>query len=344
MSKIEKALKKFQEDSKGKAGQTPTPKKHNHRDFPGLNTSDKETTKHESHITSAIEKSKHENKTMLDCKSELNVQDGPISREDAVPPAQETSCEDQYKEESFPATTIDTYNVNEHIVSYYCAIDKPTWKGPVMVHFRKLQLSLANMQKSSDCKVILFTSSTQNEGKSTISINSAITLCSDQQSRVALVDCDFRKSSFGRILGFAAEKGLTDYLTEEVGIEDIAFDGLVPGLTIIPAGSKQTNIYELLDSNRMKELVPYLKERFDYVIIDTPPVLTFPDTTILAPLVDGIAFIINCRKTKKSIVKRAVEALKDHRIMGFVANQDESVADDYYGYKSSGEYYDDSSE
>jgi protein-tyrosine kinase len=333
MSKIEKALEKFKKEPKGEAGQTSTPKKYKHTGFPGLNTSDKETTRHESHITSAIEKSKNENKTILDCKSELNVRDRATLRENAVSPAQGTSREGQYNGEPLPTTTIDTYNVNERIVSYYCAIDKPTWKGPVMVHFRRLQFALANMQKSSDCKVVLFTSSAQGEGKSTISANVAITLCGDQKSRVALVDCDFRRPSISRLLGFTAEKGLADYLTEGAGIENIAFDGLVPGLTIIPAGSKQTNVYELLDSNRMKEFVPYLKERFDYVIIDTPPVLTFSDTAILAPLADGVAFVINCKKTKKTIVKRAIEVLKDHRIIGFVANQGDTVADDYYGYK-----------
>ncbi|MCP4267530.1 MAG: CpsD/CapB family tyrosine-protein kinase [Candidatus Brocadiaceae bacterium] len=342
MSKIEKALEKFQNESERKAAQAatpekpptpptpPTPEKPGNADRIGQNISDKKTTKRESHIMSAMEK----NKTMLDCKSELNVQDVPISIEDAVPSAKRISCGNQNKEKSFPATTIDTYNVDEHIVSYYCAIDKPTWKGPVMVHFRRLQLSLANIQKNNGCKVLLFASASKGEGKSTISINSAITLCSNQNSSVALVDCDFRQPSFGRILGFSAEKGLADYLAEEVKIEDIAYDGLVPGLTIIPAGGKQSNVFELLDSQKMAALVPYLKERFDYVIIDTTPVLAFPDTAILASLVDGVVFVVNRENANKKHTKRAVEILKGCKIAGFIMNMSETETSDYYGYSS----------
>ncbi len=293
------------------------------------------TNKHESRILSAMEKNKNESKTVLDYKSELNVQDVPISREDAVPPAQGTSSEDLYKEKSFSFTAIDTsYNVDEHIVSYYDSIGKPTWKGPVMVNFRRLQLSLANLQKNNGYKALLFTSAAKNEGKSTISINTAITLCSSQKSRVALVDCDLRKPSFDRILGFTAEKGLTDCLAEEAKIEDIAYDGLVPGLSIIPSGTKQSNVYELLDSQKMEALVPYLKERFDYVIIDTPPVLAFPDTAILASLVDGVVFVVNRENANKKHTKRAVEILKGCKIAGFIMNMSDVENSDYYEYSS----------
>ncbi len=202
-----------------------------------------------------------------------------------------------------------------------------------MVHFRRLQLSLSNMQKNSGCKVVLFTSAAKNEGKSLIATNVAIALCSDMKSRVALVDCDFRKPSFERILGFTAEKGLADYLSEDVGTEDIAFDGLVPGLTIIPGGSKQTNIFELLDSDRMRAFVPYLKERFDYVIIDTPPVLAFPDSTILGPMVDGVVIVVNREIANKKNTKEAVGRLKDCKIAGFVMNMtDTATSDNYYDY------------
>jgi Mrp family chromosome partitioning ATPase len=76
------------------------------------------------------------------------------------------------------------------------------------------------------------------------------------------------------------------------------------------------------------------------VLIDTPPVLAFPDTVILSPLSDGVVFVINCKKARRSIVKRAVETLKDSKILGFVMNMSESAAIDYYGYTSGYYYYD----
>jgi capsular exopolysaccharide family len=346
MSKIEQALKKRKDESKRKAEQppAPTPEKHSHTGLPEQSTLAKKTNKQKSNIILAIEKSKNDNKTILDYMSELDVQDRPVSKEDAVSLTEKTDCGEQNKEEPFLSTTIDTFNVNERIASYYCAIDKPTWKGPVMVHFKRLQLSLSNMQKNNDCKVILFTSSTQNEGKSTISINMAIGLCSDQKSRVAFIDCDFRNPSLNRMLGFTSGKGLADYLAGEAGTDEITFDGLVSGLTLIPAGNKQAKVFELLGSDRMKEFLTYLKEHFDYVIVDTPPVLLFPDTTILAPLVDGVVFVINCRKSKKPVVKRAVETLNNCKIMGFVMNKSASAAVDYYGYTSGSAHYHYSSE
>ena len=89
----------------------------------------------------------------------------------------------------------------------------------------------------------------------------------------------------------------------------------------------------------MQQVILYLKEQYDYVIIDTPPVLAFPDTVILAPMSDGVVFVINGNNSKKKVVKRAVETLKDCKIVGFVMNMSETAAGDYYGH-TSGYYYD----
>ena len=114
----------------------------------------------------------------------------------------------------------------------------------------------------------------------------------------------------------------------------------ISNLTLIPVGNKPSNTCELFASERMHQVVSYLKEQYDYVIIDTPPVLAFPDTVILAPMSDGVILVINCKKAKKKIVKRAVETLKDCKIAGVVMNMSEVAAVDYYGYSSSYYYYD----
>ncbi len=111
---------------------------------------------------------------------------------------------------------------------------------------------------------------------------------------------------------------------------------------MIPAGNKPSNIFELFSSERMQQVVSYLRKQCDYVIIDTPPVLAYPDTVILAPMSDGIVFVVNGEITKKKIAKRAIETLKDCKIAGFVMNMSETVTVDYYGHgQSSGnDYYD----
>jgi capsular exopolysaccharide synthesis family protein len=254
---------------------------------------------------------------------------------------QDNSNKKEKTDSVLPSKTIDKYEVDEHIVSYYESIGQQIWIGPVMVNFRRLQVSLTNMQKNKMCKVMLFTSAVQSEGKSTIALNTAIMLSSDNKSKVVIVDCDFRKPAVSTMLGFSPEVGLPDYLSEKTKIKDISFNGIVPGLTIIPVGKKPSNTCELFASDRMKQYVSYLKERFDYVIIDSPPVLSFPDSAILAPLSDGVVFVINSKKTKKSVVKRAVETLHDCKIIGIIMNRSEVVANDYYGYSSSIYNYDD---
>ncbi len=219
--------------------------------------------------------------------------------------------------------------VNEHIVSYYDFLGKQTWEGPVMVHFRHLQVSLKKMLKIDRCKVLVITSAAQKEGKSITAVNIAISLCKNN-ARVVLVDCDFRKPSIHKLLGFVPDKGLSDYLGGEVEIENCSYNGIIPGLNVIPAGSKIPNVCELLESGGKKQLVSHLKENYDYVIIDTPPILSFPDTSVLAPLSDGVVLVVNCKITKKSIAKRAVEALHDCRIIGCIMNESDIQKHSYY--------------
>ena len=349
MSKIEKALEKSKKAREGDKGRTFVPVRD---DAVQSNVHNKDTSIHNlksssksksersgSHIISAIEKKDNENSTV---HSPLITKDYHQLVEDSglISQVQDTGRKNKKAESVIPSKTIDKYEVDEHIVSYYESIGQQPWIGPVMVNFRRLQVSLTNMQKNKMCKVMLFTSAAQNEGKSTIALNTAIMLSSDNKSKIVIVDCDFRKPTVNTMLGFSPEIGLSDYLSKKAKIKDISFNGIVPGLTIIPVGKKPPNTCELFASDRMKKFVSYLKERFDYVIIDSPPILAFPDSAILAPLTDGAVFVINCEKAKKSIVKRAVETLHDCRIIGFVLNRSEVVADDYYGYSSNSYNYD----
>jgi len=350
MSKIEKALEKSKKEREADKSRTSIPVRddtvqsniHNKdASIHNLKSSTKSKSEENvSHITSAIEKKDNENSTV---HSPLITKDYHQLVDDSglISQVQDTGRENKKAESVIPSKTIDKYEVEEHIVSYYESIGQQPWIGPVMVNFRRLHVSLTNMQKNKIYKVMLFTSATQNEGKSTIALNTAIMLSSDNKSKVAIVDCDFRKPTVSTMLGFSPEIGLPDYLSEKAEIKDISLNGLTPGLTIIPVGKKPPNTCELFASDRMKQFVSYLKKRFDYVIIDSPPILAFPDSAILAPLSDGVVFIINNKKTKKSLVKRAVEMLHDCKIIGFIMNRSNVVANDYYGYSSRGYNYDD---
>jgi len=291
-----------------------------------------------NHILSAIERKNGENRAghgqLIRMDYDQRMKDSGFESH-----TQDAGSKKVKTESMAPAKIIDNFDVDAHIVSYYESVGKQTWKGPVMVNFRRLQVSLYGLQRNNMCRVMLFTSSQQKEGKSTIALNVAITLCSDKKAKVAIVDCDFRKPSLNKLLGFSPEKGLSDYLLEEVDFKDICFGGLLPNLTLIPAGNKPSNTCELFASERMRQVASSLREQYDYVIIDTPPVLAFPDTAILAPMSDGVVFVVS-EKTNKRVAKRSVETLKDCKIAGFVMNMSETAATDYYGHTSGNDYYD----
>lgn len=302
---------------------------------------DSKVSKRDKHITSAIEKKEKE--TPRAFESLVDHDNASFVAEDTdnagvINSIMEISNEERETEKVLPSIKVDSYNVDKSIVAYYDSIGQQTWEGPVMVHFRRLQVSLNKIHKKDMCKVMVFTSATQKEGKSTIALNTALTLCNDKQSKIAFVNCDLRKDIANKLLGFNAKKGWTDYLTDEAKIEEIAYNGLVSNFTMIPVGKTLSGICEILASDKMKQFISHLRECFDYVIIDTPPVLAFPDTTVLAPLADGVVFVVNCKKTRKKVVKRAVEVLHDCKIIGCVMNEGETALGEYYGY-GYGNYY-----
>ncbi|MFQ5963578.1 MAG: hypothetical protein ACE5KZ_04760 [Candidatus Scalinduaceae bacterium] len=350
MSKIEKALKKVKKsvnkiqasipiDGNKKDNVSPkaTGKDDNINDYLSINNQINEpyinSKKHDSHITSAIEKKVKETAFMYDLtKGDDPYEPHKADNFDIITSTEEIYGGEMKTEEVCPSTKVDSYNVDERVVAYYDFIGKQTWEGPVMVHFRNLQVSLNNIRKRNMCKVIVFTSASENEGKSLVALNTAITLCNDKKSKIAFVNCDFRKHMAHKLLGFEPGKGLEKYLSGEAEIKDVSYNGLLPNFTMFPIGDKPSNVCELLASDKMKQLVSYLRERFDYIIIDAPPVLTFPDMPVLAPLSDGVVFIVNSKKTKKDVVKRAVDTLKDCKIIGCVMNRGEFSMGENYSY------------
>jgi capsular exopolysaccharide synthesis family protein len=357
MSKIEEALEKAKK--KEKDNKIPisipaerdkvdkvTPKKAvgkdvNINDYLSINNPKtepyKNPHKHDSHITSAIKKSVKETASTYDLFKGHDPY--AVDNVDIITEIGEIKDRELITREVCPSTKIDNYNVDERIVAYHDLVGKQTWKGPVMVHFRNLQVTLNKIQNRSACKVVncpckvfLFTSATQGEGKSLVALNTAVTLCNEKKRKIAFVNCDFRKHVTHRLLGFNPDKGLEHYLAEEAEIKEVAYNGLLPNLTVIPIGEKPSNACELLASDKMKQLISYLRERFDYVIIDTPPVLTFPDMSVLAPLSDGVVFVINSKKSKRDVVKRAIDTLSDCNIIGCVMNKSETAEREYYAH------------
>jgi polysaccharide biosynthesis transport protein len=181
-------------------------------------------------------------------------------------------------------------------------------------------------------KVLLVVSSQSGEGKTTSSFNIAITLAQTEK-RVVLIDCDMRKPRVHRVLGMDNKKGMSSYLSGNSDLADLIQPSEIPNLFAIPAGPIPPNPAELVGSVRMKEGLESLGEEFDYIIIDSPPVLAVSDARILAAVVDGVILVIKGGETPKEAVLRAKRLLEDvhgHLIGTLLNNVDVRSADYYY--------------
>jgi capsular exopolysaccharide synthesis family protein len=194
-------------------------------------------------------------------------------------------------------------------------------------------------------KIIQVTSSCPGEGKSTIAVSLAISAAAGGQ-KVALVDADLRHPSTSKFFKLDQKKGLVDLLTGAAALDEIMFRS--DRFAIIPAGAKSLNPPDILGSERMKGLVGRLRENFDYVVIDTPPVGPVVDSVIMAGLVDKTIFVVRWASTARDMVQTCIQKVSvQKRIGGVVMNlvvQDRAkkYGTDGYGGREYAKYYSES--
>lgn len=194
-------------------------------------------------------------------------------------------------------------------------------------------------------KRIIFTSCESGEGKSTIAINLAISLAKIEK-RVLLIDCDMRKSMLHYYLfeGKRMENGLSDVLSNQKKAENCIYAMEELGFDLLPSGEVVPNPSELLNSGNMKRMLEELGERYDYILLDTPPILSVSDAAILSSSADGVVFVARHGEIRKSQVNAAVHALRavGANILGCILNQYDARRDHTaYGYSNGygGRYY-----
>jgi capsular exopolysaccharide synthesis family protein len=153
-------------------------------------------------------------------------------------------------------------------------------------------------------------------------LNLAISLAKEQDHTVLLVDTDLRRPSVHKYLNITPEVGLVHCLRDGLPIEKALIKTGVGKLVILPAGEALKDPLDLLSSNRMKEIVQELKERYPerYVIFDTPPAYPFADAGVLAAYLDATLFVVREGKAGKSDVEKTIEEFKSHNLLGIVYN------------------------
>jgi len=190
------------------------------------------------------------------------------------------------------------------------------------------KLELANRKTGQ--KVIAFTSALKGEGKSVISLNTAFILATAFGKNVVFVECDLRKPSSLQEYISADGPGLSEVLKGEAKLDETICSLEDTGLHIIKAGAYNENSADLIGTAGTFEVIRGLKQNFDFVLLDCPPVIPLADMSIIEKLVDGIVFIVRAGETAKELVKNSVESLEKKKFIGAVLNGAETKLDKYY--------------
>jgi capsular exopolysaccharide synthesis family protein len=207
--------------------------------------------------------------------------------------------------------------------------------------YRNIRTSILLSFSEKPPKKIVITSPNPSEGKTTTVINTAIAL-SQTGAQVLIIDTDMRKPRVHKIFDEENGVGLSNFLSGHAELESIIKKTEIPNLYYIPSGPIPPNPSELVSSNRFKNMLASLGERFDHLVLDSPPVLGFADSIILSTSVDGIILVVLGGKTPRETLQRAKDVLHqvNAKILGVVINRIDIHRSDYgYYYYRYHHYY-----
>lgn len=206
-------------------------------------------------------------------------------------------------------------------------------KSPIAEQYRTIRTNIEFMAVDREIQVILVTSATQGEGKSTTSSNLAVTYA-QQGKKVLIIDTDMRRPTVHYTFRVANGLGLSSLLTRQAEKEKAILPTKVDNLSILTAGPIPPNPAELLSSRAMEHLVSQLREEFDVIIFDAPPLLQVADSRITSKLTDGVVLVVGCTTSDRQRVLKAKEQLElaEAKILGVVLNRRELTDDSAYQY------------
>ena len=199
--------------------------------------------------------------------------------------------------------------------------------------YKTLRTNIHFTLSDKPCKRICITSGSAGEGKSITMLNLALSVAESGQ-KVLLIDADLRRPAIGRLLVERIAPGLSNVLTEQVSIEDAIRQQVFPNLDILFSGEVPPNPSELLASDKFAVLIEEMSKRYDYILVDAPPINVVSDAAIIAKRVDGVLLLVRHTKSTKENVRQAVANLQmvNANILGYVFNGVEFTPKKYYGY------------
>lgn len=208
--------------------------------------------------------------------------------------------------------------------------------SPMMVEqFRRLAAALHSAQSANGIRRLMVTSASPADGKTLTAVNLALVMSESYRRRVFLMDADLRRPSLGSFVDLADAQGLSEGLRDEN--RKLAVVELSPTLTMLPAGQPDMDPIVGLSSPRMRNVIEEGARRFDWVIVDAPPVGAVADASLLAEHVDGILLVVRVGQTQHDGVQRAIDTLGREKILGVVLNGLDRMPEPYgYSYAEPG--------
>lgn len=206
-------------------------------------------------------------------------------------------------------------------------------KAPIAEAYRTLRTNIQFSSFDKKIQTIMVTSSGPGEGKSTTTSNLAVVMA-EGGAKTILIDCDQRKPRQHKVFLTTNKVGVSDLLVNKVSFEEAVQKTAVENLDLLTAGTIPPNPAELLASKKMQSFVESLREKYDYIIIDTPPIIAVTDAQLIASYVDGCILVIASAQAEREAAIKSKELLEKvkAKVLGVVLNKLELQEKGYYGY------------
>ena len=206
-------------------------------------------------------------------------------------------------------------------------------KSVISEQYRAIRTNIEYSNVDQNTKTILVTSSDKNEGKTTTVSNLAVSFA-NLNKKVLLIDCDLRNASIHKMFKLNNIYGLTDILAKDRAVDKCIQKTELENLYVLTAGAIPPNPAEILSSDKMKNLIENLKNVYDYIFIDTPPIGLVTDAGVLSSFIDGVVLVVKSESVEKKYLEETKKKLDavDARILGAILNSYKSEQKDYNYY------------
>ena len=206
-------------------------------------------------------------------------------------------------------------------------------KSVISEQYRSIRTNIEYSNVDQNTKTILVTSSDKNEGKTTTVSNLAVSFA-NLNKKVLIVDCDLRNPSIHKMFRLNNIYGLTDILAKDRAVDKCIQETELENLYVLTAGAIPPNPAEILSSEKMKNLIEDLKNIYDYIFIDTPPIGLVTDAGVLSSFTDGVVLVVKSESVEKKYLEETKKKLDavDARILGAILNSYKSEQKDYNYY------------